>query len=99
MPEVLCESREVHYHIYVVEKFTGIVKWYNEAKGFGFIEQSNGRDLFVHYKEVRGKLNQGDKVEYELGEAKQGPCACKVKILESSSAGASQPLATDKKED
>ncbi|MEK6553757.1 MAG: cold shock domain-containing protein [Bdellovibrionota bacterium] len=65
------------------EKFVGVVKWYNEQKGFGFIEQSSGRDLFVHYKEVRGKLNQGDKVEYVLGEAKQGPCACKVKILES----------------
>jgi CspA family cold shock protein len=61
----------------------GIVKWFNEAKGFGFIEQENGRDLFVHYKECRGKLKQGDKVEYVLGEGKKGPCATKVKVKES----------------
>lgn len=66
----------------MAEKLTGIVKWYNEQKGFGFIEQPNGRDLFVHYKEVRGKLNSGDKVEYELGQAKDSPCACKVKVIE-----------------
>ena len=84
----------------MVEKFTGIVKWYNEAKGFGFIEQSNGRDLFVHYKEVRGKLKAGDTVEYVLGEAKQGPCACKVKILKPSVA-IDQPSAavSEEKED
>lgn len=62
------------------EKLTGIVKWYNESKGFGFLEQADGRDLFVHYKEVRGKLNKGDTVEYFLGEASQGPCACKVRV-------------------
>ena len=59
----------------------GIVKWYNEQKGFGFIEQDNGKDLFVHYTAIRGKLNQGDKVEYELGEGKKGPCAAKVRVL------------------
>ena len=62
------------------DKCTGIVKWYNESKGFGFIEQSDGRDLFVHYKEVRGKLSKGDTVEYFLGQASQGPCACKVRV-------------------
>lgn len=59
----------------------GTVKWYNEAKGFGFIEQPNGRDLFVHYKEVRGKLNQGDKVEYSIGEGRKGPCATNVRVV------------------
>lgn len=61
-------------------KSTGIVKWFNEEKGFGFIEQENGRDLFVHYKECRGKLCQGDTVEYILGEGKKGPCATKVRV-------------------
>lgn len=61
----------------------GIVKWYSEEKGYGFIEQEDGRDLFVHYSQVRGKLNRGDKVQYELGEGKKGPCATKVKLLES----------------
>ncbi len=62
---------------------TGIVKWFDEKKGFGFIEQENGRDLFVHYTETRGKLHQGDKVEYELGEGKKGPCATKVRVISS----------------
>lgn len=59
----------------------GTVKWYNEQKGFGFIEQENGKDLFVHYTAIRGKLQQGDKVEYEMGEGKKGPCATKVKVV------------------
>lgn len=63
------------------ESETGIVKWFNEEKGFGFIERPNGRDLFVHYKEIRGALKQGDKVSYEIGEAKKGPCAAKVRLL------------------
>ncbi len=60
----------------------GIVKWFNEQKGFGFIEQPNGRDLFVHYKEIRGKLKQGDKVQYILGEGDRGPIAKRVKVIE-----------------
>jgi cold shock protein len=60
----------------------GIVKWFNQQKGFGFIEQENGRDLFVHYTETRGKINQGDKVEYSLGEGKKGPCATNVRVIE-----------------
>lgn len=67
------------------KKCSGIVKWYNESKGFGFIEQADGRDLFVHYKEVRGKLTKGDTVEYILGEASQGPCACKVRVTHAAS--------------
>jgi cold shock protein len=66
-----------------VTREVGTVKWYNEAKGFGFIEQANGRDLFVHYKEVRGKLNQGDKVEYSIGTGTKGPCATNVRVVKS----------------
>ena len=62
-------------------KERGIVKWFNESKGYGFIERPDGKDLFVHYKEIRGKLNQGDQVEYELGQASKGPCACKVRVV------------------
>lgn len=65
-----------------VIKESGIVKWFNESKGFGFIERPDGKDLFVHYKEIRGKLNPGDKVEYEIGQASKGPCACKVRVIE-----------------
>lgn len=60
----------------------GIVKWFNDQKGYGFIEQEDGRDLFVHYKECRGRLRQGDKVEYTLGEGQKGPCATKVRVVE-----------------
>jgi cold shock protein len=63
------------------DREVGVVKWFNEAKGFGFIERPNGRDLFVHYKEIRGKLAPGDQVEYSIGQAKKGPCAAKVRIL------------------
>ena len=65
------------------EKIRGFVKWFNERLGYGFIEQPNGRDLFVHYKEIRGKLGQGDTVEYLLGTGKEGnPVATKVRIIE-----------------
>ena len=59
---------------------TGTVKFFNEAKGFGFIVQDDGGpDLFVHASEIAGGLlNEGDTVEYEVGEGKKGPCAVKV---------------------
>ena len=63
------------------ESEIGTVKWFNQEKGFGFIERPNGRDLFVHYKEVRGALHQGDEVSYKIGEAKKGPCAARVKLI------------------
>lgn len=64
------------------EREEGFVKWFNEQKGYGFIERPNGRDLFVHYKNLKGKLNQGDKVSYEIGEARKSACAINVKVLE-----------------
>lgn len=61
----------------------GTIKWFNEDKGFGFIELSEGgKDLFVHHSETDGyALNEGDTVEFEVGEGQKGPCATKVKKI------------------
>jgi CspA family cold shock protein len=62
---------------------TGTVKWFNSEKGFGFIVPDDGsNDLFVHYTEVRtpgrAHLEDGQKVEFEVGEGRKGPCAKEV---------------------
>ena len=61
----------------------GTVKWFNSEKGFGFIlTSSGGQDLFVHQSETNGfTLNDGDSVEFEIGEGKKGPCAVNVKKI------------------
>ena len=63
---------------------TGTVKWFDASKGFGFITPDDGgKDLFVHHSEIQSgsdyaTLNDGQKVEYEVGEGQKGPCANKV---------------------
>ncbi|MDD2464512.1 MAG: cold-shock protein [Desulfobulbus sp.] len=61
---------------------TGTVKWFNEAKGFGFIEQEAGKDVFVHYSAIGGSgfktLNEGDKVQFEIVDGPKGPAAANV---------------------
>mgnify|MGYP002858678121 CR=1 FL=1 len=57
----------------------GTVKWFNAMKGYGFIEQEDGEDLFVHKSQVEGEINDGDTVEYEVGEGPKGPNAVNVK--------------------
>ena len=62
---------------------TGKVKFFNNDKGFGFITPDDGgKDIFVHITAVEsGQLNQDQKVEYEIGEGKKGPCAVQVKTI------------------
>jgi cold shock protein len=66
-------------------KLTGRVKWFNDAKGYGFIEQEGGRDIFVHYTAIEGEgfksLTEGQKVEFEIIEGAKGPQATKVAKL------------------
>ena len=62
---------------------TGIVKWFNASKGFGFIAPDDGgNDLFVHHSEIKASgyasLDEGQKVEFEVGQGKKGPCATNV---------------------
>ncbi len=62
---------------------TGSIKWFDPEKGYGFIQQDEGsNDLFVHHSETGGQaLNEGDKVEFEIGDGQKGPCATQVKQI------------------
>mgnify|MGYP002843365276 FL=1 len=60
----------------------GTVKWFNQVKGFGFIEQEGGDDLFVHKSQVEGTIRDGDTVEFEVGEGPKGPNAVNVRKVE-----------------
>jgi len=63
---------------------TGTVKWFDAGKGFGFIAPDDGsKDLFVHHSEIKSgggyaTLNEGQKVQFEVGQGKKGPCANNV---------------------
>lgn len=60
----------------------GTVKWFNEAKGYGFIEQDGGKDIFVHYTSIQSdgfrSLNEGERVIFEVAEGQKGQMATKV---------------------
>jgi cold shock protein len=69
----------------MAERIRGKVKWFNGEKGYGFITQDNGADLFVHYSEIQGggfrTLNEGDTVEFEVTEGKKGKQASSVTVV------------------
>jgi cold shock protein len=68
------------------ERKTGTVKWFNGEKGYGFISQSDGADLFVHFSEIQSKgfrtLQEGQRVDFIVGEGRKGPQAQEVRVLE-----------------
>ena len=63
----------------------GTVKWFNDRKGYGFIEQEDGSDVFVHHSGIDASgfksLDEGDQVTFDLEQGKKGPAAINVKVL------------------
>jgi CspA family cold shock protein len=68
----------------MADRVTGTVKWFNAAKGYGFIAHEGGKDLFVHYSSIQDagngyrSLNEGDRVEFNVEEGQKGPMATNV---------------------
>jgi CspA family cold shock protein len=66
-------------------QMTGKVKWFNDQKGFGFIEVVGSKDVFVHHSSIQGEgfksLKEGDEVEFEVTKGPKGPQATNVRII------------------
>jgi len=66
----------------IMSTTTGTVKWFNEAKGFGFIAQENGPDVFAHFSAIQGDgfrtLVEGQKVQFEITQGQKGPQASNI---------------------
>ena len=63
----------------------GTVKWFNDRKGFGFIEQEDGADVFVHHSAINATgfrtLSEGDRVSFDIEQGQKGPAAANVTLM------------------
>lgn len=69
----------------MAERVQGTVKWFNSSKGYGFISQENGEDVFVHFQSIIAEgyktLEEGQKVEFTIGQGQKGPQANDVEVV------------------
>jgi len=69
----------------MAERTKGTVKWFNNSKGYGFISQENGEDVFVHFKSIVGDgyrtLKENEKVEFVITNGEKGPQASEVEVI------------------
>ena len=72
------------YRTKIMSTKTGTVKWFNETRGYGFIQQADGPDLFAHYNEIKGEgfktLAEGQTVEFGVTEGQKGPQAVNITV-------------------
>jgi CspA family cold shock protein len=80
-----CSSEHLNTEREAITMAEGIVKWFSDKKGFGFIEQQDGPDVFVHHSGIKAtgfkSLKEGDRVTFDIEKGKKGPAAVNVTVI------------------